>query len=106
MYDKNCNTMSGDLKGAVVSSATLRPEDLIPSFVAALRSIEADNVGIMESLDQMEREIDDPEYYNKEDSVYDLDYLFDLLNACSPDGYYFGANPGDGACFGFWEAED
>lgn len=98
--------MSEELKGISLSSATMRPEDLIPCFISALRVIEADNKGIMESLNQMENDTQKDNYYESEDCHYDLDYLFDLLDACSPDGYYFGAHAGDGSDYGFWEVDD
>ena len=34
-----------------------------------------------------------------------VDTLFTVLNGIAPEGYYFGSSDGDGACFGFFEAE-
>lgn len=34
------------------------------------------------------------------------DDVFEHLNEIAPDGYYFGAHPGDGSDFGFWEYKD
>lgn len=31
--------------------------------------------------------------------------LIDTINDYAPDGWYFGAHPGDGADFGWWEGE-
>ena len=35
-----------------------------------------------------------------------LDYLMDDFSSLCPEGYYFGANPDDGACFGYWKIEN
>lgn len=32
--------------------------------------------------------------------------LGDLLSELAPEGMYYGAHPGDGACFGFWDDEE
>ena len=31
-----------------------------------------------------------------------IQWAFDRLGELAPDGFYFGASEGDGACFGFW----
>jgi len=101
-----------------VSADTLRPEDLIPRFCAALRDY---GRGVLsdadwEALDDIERGPDyglsmpwldgttwtrrhpDPDAWRAEA----LEWMTDRLNECAPEGYFFGAHPSDGACFGFW----
>jgi len=104
-----------------VSADTLRPEDLIPRFAAALRDY---GRGVLtdaawETLDDIERGPDyglsmpwldgttwtrrhpDPDAWRAEA----LDWLTDRLDDCAPDGYVFGPHEHDGACFGFWSED-
>jgi hypothetical protein len=101
-----------------ISSGTLRPEDLIPSFVDALDSIKDDlsTSGIAENaitvsaiddlLSKIEQRMKDDNYFETEDASYDLEALTDELNNHAPHYAYFGSHPGDGADFGFWIVED
>lgn len=45
----------------------------------------------------------DSDWWNSEDATILLDSLFDTLDLYAPDGYYFGAHPGDGSDYGFWK---
>lgn len=92
------------LKDKVVSDGTLKPEDLIPKFLNALKHDETahskflkDNPEILEI--QSWNDVDD------ETKSMLVDELTDALNGIAPDGYFFGASDGDGACFGFWQVD-
>lgn len=104
-----------------VSHGTLRPEDLIPTFLDALDdAIEESTfepgadaphrvarVGSLQSaLGSLERRMDEPGYYDSEAVEWDLEWLFEQLNEFAPAGHYFGAHPGDGSDFGFWAHEE
>ena len=41
----------------------------------------------------------------QEDRLYIFDDIFGYLNDVAPDGLFFGAHHGDGACYGFWRIE-
>lgn len=91
--------------GTSVSTATLREEDLIPAFESVLdeagvnydRPVAVDKLFAGKGLSDGEQE---------EIAYYLNESLFDLLNEIAPEGTYFGAHPGDGADFGFWEVEE
>src|ERR1700678_88909 len=90
--------------GSIIS-ATLREQDLIPEFEAVLdiagveydRPTSVDKLLLGQSLTDEEME---------EVGFYLNETLFDLLSEVAPEGTYFGAHPGDGADFGFWEEEE
>ena len=97
-----------ELKNVSLSEATMRPQDLMPAFIYAIRQIDPDNKPLMDNIDELEKDIKNhgSDYYETEECSLDLAYLFDTLNELAPDGYYFGAHPGDGSDYGFWECEE
>jgi hypothetical protein len=79
----------------ILSSGTMRPEDLIPCFESALES-----AGI--PFPTYEPAETDDGGVDQEEESWHLETLFDLLAEHAPEGCTFGANEGDGACYGFW----
>lgn len=115
------------------SHSTLRSVDLLPRFTANLAlAIELLKVQYAKNnekfLPHEERFIADAlklandcqTFHEYHYGGYDYDYptqfqneaqeliqdLFDTLNQISPEGYYFGAHPGDGSDFGYWEWQE
>jgi hypothetical protein len=97
----------------IVSSDTLRLEDLLPSYWSAVESlaqltgkaspIAADTLADLEKLvgeDSSEAD------WNDELACQLLEELTDCLQELAPCGFGFGSQEGDGACFGFWLSED
>ena len=85
---------------------THRECDLIPVFLDALReTAEYESFMVMPVQPFCTPDPND-DYWDSEDAAYMLEELFDILNSYAPDGYYFGAHPGDGSDFGYWKMED
>lgn len=95
-----------------VIHGTLRPQDLIPAFLKALRLVDPD-----EYAQRMAQpfgaipawaidEGDTCPWWDSDDACYLLESLTEALEAAAPEGWYFGAHPGDGSDFGFWEMEE
>ena len=95
----------------IVSSATLRTEDLIPALSSALAQI-------LSSLDQPPFELSSQAEQlllvaessasselssSEREQLSELcTDLFGMLDALAPVGFSFGSHEGDGALFGFW----
>lgn len=83
-----------------VSHGTMRPEDLIPEFTWVLRQLDTKK--------EYTRLVSSANYQyiwtGGDDAM--LESLFDALNELAPEGYYFGAHPGDGSDYGFWPIEE
>lgn len=95
-----------------VSTGTLRAEDLLASFSSALTSL-YEGAGkpiprhirkLLGDARRADTENEDP--FNAEVVNGLIGDLMDELEHFAPDGYYFGAHPGDGADFGYWPVED
>jgi hypothetical protein len=98
-----------------VSHATMRFEDLIPTFMFLLEQVDRETATEITSRysgdgwpssmaglafgDPFEGEQITLQTYLMED-------LFDALSNLAPPGYYFGSHPGDGSDYGFWQVEE
>lgn len=93
-----------------ISSGTHRTVDLVPVFLDTLTDL--DRAAAAEILREFHTRI---EQIRAHDDILDIDYedgdsdlmnaLEEALNDAAPDGLFFGAAEGDGACFGFWAIE-
>jgi hypothetical protein len=95
----------------IVSSDTLRSEDLLPRFWQAAETVavirqEPIPGSLLEPLTLLVGEDSRETDWNDDLADQTLVDLFDLLQDWSPTGFGFGASEGDGACFGFWITED
>lgn len=92
-----------DLRNQTVSWGTHRPDDLIPKFLAVLKEYgkEAYDKYVSENP-----EVEDWKMLDDETKGWVVDELFDLLDGIAPEDCYFGAHPGDGADFGFWQVDE
>lgn len=96
-----------------VSHATMRPEDLIPSFIWELEHQTPTKRAHLKLIREIESRMleengsgeNDESYFDSEDCQYDLESLFDALDEYAPPYFYFGAHPGDGSDYGFWLSE-
>ena len=84
-----------------VISGTLRTDDLLRAFAQELNRHRPDDPLADWAFVLCSYGYDDPAEAND-----CLNQLFDALSIIAePHGCYFGAHPGDGADFGFWENE-
>lgn len=84
-----------------VSTGTMRPEDLIPSFVWEARNLRLTK-DERKTVSCIARESEADGYFESEESGFDLEELMSILDAHSLPYFYFGANEGDGADYGWW----
>jgi hypothetical protein len=92
-----------------ISHATMRSEDLIPSFMGEIERLDPkrakeieekeENKDVFEWLENIENE--EPEHASE--FVHEL---FDVLNEYAPEYCYFGAHQGDDSDYGFWPSLD
>ena len=92
-----------------VSHGTMRPQDLIPSFLDVLAEVAPAEYQQMmipgcgfPAVPSYALEDDDSEWWDSDAASWILECLFDALNDHAPDGHYFGAHEGDGSDYGFW----
>jgi len=123
--EKMSKSLSQDYIGSL-SQATMRIEDLIPTFLDFLEGVKV-NCQIIGKVHELKREIDSLEVIESDygshysDLEFDADGpcmsdaetasyilnedIWELLNDISPEHATFGSHPGDGANYGFWQYE-
>lgn len=87
---------------SVVSSGTLRTEDLVRNFLSALGPFASE--GLKSDAERWLRK-GFPDYIQDGAGEEILNELAEELMLLAPPGCFFGSHPGDGALFGFWEEE-
>jgi hypothetical protein len=90
-----------------VSHGTMRNIDLIDRFSGVLAVLDQQTATAL----AVKYVIPDTSAFQKDNFENELasEYvyeLFDALDACAPEGMYFGAHEGDGSDYGFWPNED
>ena len=99
----------------IVSEGTLRPEDLLPAFrdeldtrwkmIDPATNMCNDLLQVSRVLSQADHLIMAQNFESDSTSMV-LNDLQTALTFLAPEGTYFGAHEGDGACFGYWEISD
>lgn len=101
-----------------LSTGTLRPCDLIPTFLRAIAHLDPDAyAAILDTLEKagtpihfltsiVSSGLDVHPWWDSDEAGYLLEDLFDALDALAPEGCYFGSHIGDGSDFGFWPYEE
>lgn len=99
-------------EGKSLSHATMRLQDLIPTFMDTLKRLWhnrwLDLICEYPSLRKAVEEFDekDPWFESEEATCLLNEDIFDALNECAPEGCYFGSHPGNGSDYGFWPVQE
>jgi len=97
------------IEEGTIIHATMITQDLIPAFLDELNRVNPMGYAQMMVNNAMPpsyaMDDDEDEWWDDEAYSY-LEMLFDALDEESPEGFYFGAHPGDGSDYGYWKTED
>lgn len=88
------------LANVSVSHGTMVTENLIETFIGFLE-VEHPVLGA-----KMREEYETDHKYRGYREEFLNETLWDVMDELSPEGFYFGAHPGDGSDYGYWEIED
>jgi len=109
---KALNEMFEMAQPGSISHGTMRNEDVLPRIMSELfkedpqkaREVWQKNPNFLEALCDKECGIQN-QWWESEEASMMAEELFDVMNNYAPEGHYFGAHPGDGSDYGYWENE-
>ena len=98
-----------------VSEGTMRPQDVLPAMMDVLKQYHpkeyqevvgtiSDEFGL--TYTELCGHENHPAWQDETMAWILYEVAWDAMNDIAPDGYYFGANPGDGADYGYWLDDD
>jgi hypothetical protein len=90
----------------IVSTGTLRIEDLLVRYWQTAEQLGAELCTVLPALQQLVGEDSRESDWDDEMACGCLLQLGGILQDLAPNGFFFGASEGDGACFGFWLTDD
>lgn len=97
-------------KVGTIISGTLRPQDLVPTFLTVLDTVApavSAQLAVLPFgyIPNTALEDDGDDWWDSIECASKLNELIEVLQDHAPDGTIFGAHPGDAADFGFWPEE-
>jgi hypothetical protein len=100
----------------IVSCDTLKTEHLLVRYWEALEQVHrcrydgspfaANQPTLTQQLEQIAGPDAKEADWDEEIAAQHVDKMREILEEFAPDGFYFGSQEGDGACFGFWLDQD
>jgi hypothetical protein len=91
----------------IVSCDTLKTQTLLVKFWCTAEQLGINlSDSLLADLTLLVGEDSTESDWNDELASESLAELHDALNSAAPDGFQFGSEQGDGACFGFWLQDD
>ena len=102
--ERTLNNIHANLNDSV-SRGTMRRQDLIPVFLTVLRDT-PEYVQVMNVVPAHALEDEGAVWWSSDDAIMFFESLFETLDMYAPQGYYFGAHPGDGSDYGYWKLEN
>ena len=95
-----------DLRDVSISHATLRNEDILPTFLNVLEKLDIDRKYKSVIEEGKEYIANNFESENGEMNEYICGDLFNALDSFSPDGYEFGPHIANATYIGWWKSVD
>ena len=83
-----------------VSTATLRPQDLLPVYLNIIRDT-PEYIQLSQTIPSHVFENDDADWWCNEGNEFVFEVV-DVLNSYAPYGFFFSSTEGNGSDFGYW----